>query len=54
MFGIILHNQHNFHLFSEKSSASVIYTLASFAAQNWHLLIDIMQPFFWPEISVTD
>ena len=50
MFGMIRHYELIFHVFSEKNSASMICTLASFAAQNCHLMI--MQPFFPPEISV--
>ena len=39
-----------FHVISEKSAASIICTLTSFAIRNCNLLI--MQPFFSPEISV--
>ena len=42
-FEIIRHHEHNFHLFSEKSTASI-------AAENCHLLI--MQQFFWPDINL--
>ena len=34
--GIIPHYEHNFDLFSIKSTASKFALLASFAAQNWY------------------
>ena len=37
--GIIPHYEHNFDLFSIKSTASKFALLASFAAQNWYSLI---------------
>ena len=39
IFSIIFHHEHNFDLFSEKSTVSIICTLASFATQYGHLLI---------------
>ena len=44
IFGIICHHESNFDPFSEKSTVSIICTLASFATQNGRLMI--VQPIF--------
>ena len=51
LFGIIRHYENNVNLFYQKSTNSIICTLAGFVAQICHLFI--MQPMFWPVISAT-
>ena len=49
-FGLIRHYEHNFHLSSEKSTASIIYSFGWFCSSKLSFF-DRATNLFWSEIS---